>query len=111
MLLDAVLPGSANGLSGGTGTKIDWELARSVVRNGEIGAARSAQGDGPVLSSEALYPMPVILAGGLTPENVAEAVDVVAPWAVDVSGGVELGDGSGKDLEKVRAFVKAAKKL
>ncbi|EKM53517.1 uncharacterized protein PHACADRAFT_259935 [Phanerochaete carnosa HHB-10118-sp] len=114
VLLDAVLPGSANGLSGGTGTKIDWELAQSVVRKGEIGAARSAQDNGPALglhNGEALYPMPVILAGGLTPENVAEAVDVVAPWAVDVSGGVELGDGSGKDLEKVRAFVKAAKKL
>lgn len=114
VLLDAVRPGSANGLSGGTGTKIDWELARSVVRRGEISVVRAAQGDGPVLSlhsSEALYPMPVILAGGLTPENVAEAVNVVAPWAVDVSGGVELEDGSGKDFGKLRAFVNAVKNL
>nr|P25170.1 RecName: Full=Multifunctional tryptophan biosynthesis protein; Includes: RecName: Full=Anthranilate synthase component 2; Short=AS; AltName: Full=Anthranilate synthase, glutamine amidotransferase component; Includes: RecName: Full=Indole-3-glycerol phosphate synthase; Short=IGPS; Includes: RecName: Full=N-(5'-phosphoribosyl)anthranilate isomerase; Short=PRAI [Phanerodontia chrysosporium]CAA39518.1 TrpC [Phanerodontia chrysosporium] len=113
-LLDAVLPGSASALSGGTGTTVDWALARDAVRSGEVRVARSAQGDGPVLSlnsSEALYPMPVILAGGPQPENVSEAVDTVAPWAVDVSGGVELEDGSGKDLEKVRAFVKAAKKL
>ena len=55
--------------------------------------------------------MPIILAGGLTPENVADAVAAVHPWAVDVSGGVEFEGGDGKDLEKVRAFVQAAKGL
>ena len=53
--------------------------------------------------------MPIILAGGLTPENVAQAVVKVKPWAVDVSGGVENDDGRGKDLEKVKTFIRAVK--
>ncbi|KAF8160847.1 anthranilate synthase component II [Crassisporium funariophilum] len=57
------------------------------------------------------YPLPIVLAGGLTPDNVAGAIAHVQPWAVDVSGGVENEDGSGKDLHKVRAFVANAKGL
>ncbi|KAA1470675.1 PRAI-domain-containing protein [Dentipellis sp. KUC8613] len=87
VLLDAaVAPGK---LSGGSGKAVDWDLAREVVQAGEFGVGVDAGGS----------PMPIILAGGLTPENVAEAVERVRPWAVDVSGSVEAAEG-GKDVEK-----------
>ena len=75
---------AASRQGGGTGRRFDWSLAR------ELAAQR-----------------PIILAGGLTPENVAEAVAVARPWAVDVSSGIET-DGV-KSTEKIRAFVAAAK--
>jgi phosphoribosylanthranilate isomerase len=54
-----------------------------------------------------LPPLPrLILAGGLTPENVAERAERVGPWMVDVASGVESEPGR-KDLERVRAFVRA----
>ncbi len=81
-LLDASVKGSY----GGTGKTFDWKLARQVAKLGR----------------------PVILAGGLTPENVAEAVRVAKPWAVDVASGVEKTPGV-KDAQKMRAFVAAAK--
>jgi phosphoribosylanthranilate isomerase len=69
---------------GGTGLSLDWNLAAAVAE---------------------VYP--VWLAGGLTPENVAEAMRIVRPWCVDVSSGVEL-EGI-KDEAKMRAFVKAVR--
>ncbi|HEY5346251.1 MAG TPA: phosphoribosylanthranilate isomerase [Verrucomicrobiae bacterium] len=81
-LLDAY---SKSGL-GGTGEKFNWELAVEAQKFGK----------------------PIFLAGGLTPENVADAVKQVRPFAVDVSSGVESAPGK-KDAAKVRAFIAAAK--
>ena len=86
VLLDAAVPGAY----GGTGTKLDWHALRAEL---------DRVGD--------RLP-PVILAGGLTPGNVAEAVKIVRPWGVDVAGGVESAPGI-KDPAKVAAFVAAAK--
>ena len=69
---------------GGMGARIDWSLAAQVASQ-----------------------RPLVLAGGLHPDNVGEAVRCVRPWAVDVSSGVET-DGS-KDREKIRAFVAAVR--
>src|SRR5436189_6369518 len=71
---------------GGTGESFNWDLA---VQARELGR-------------------PIFLAGGLTPENVGEAVSKVQPHAVDVSSGVEESPGK-KDHAKVRAFVRAVK--
>ncbi|MDZ7701515.1 MAG: phosphoribosylanthranilate isomerase [Halobacteriales archaeon] len=72
--------------AGGTGRRGDWERAAEL---------------------RAAVDVPVVLAGGLTPDNVAAAVDAVAPYAVDVSSGVERAEGR-KDHDAVRAFVAAA---
>jgi phosphoribosylanthranilate isomerase len=79
-----LLDGSAEGF-GGTGQRFDWALA------GQVPGGR-----------------PLVLAGGLTPANVAEAVRAVRPWAVDVASGVESSPGV-KDADKVARFVRAAK--
>ncbi len=71
---------------GGTGEKFNWDLAVEAQKFGK----------------------PIFLAGGLTPQNVAEAVKKVQPFAVDVSSGVESAPGK-KDTTKVRAFIAAAK--
>jgi len=83
-LLDAH---SKSGL-GGTGEKFNWELAKDAQQFGK----------------------PIFLAGGLTPENVADAVRQVQPFGVDVSSGVESAPGK-KDPAKVRAFITAAKSV
>nr|WP_315445767.1 phosphoribosylanthranilate isomerase [uncultured Pseudomonas sp.] len=73
------------GVPGGTGEAFDWSLIPQGLSK------------------------PLILAGGLTPENVADAVARVKPYAVDVSGGVEASKGI-KDHVKVRAFIDAVRK-
>jgi phosphoribosylanthranilate isomerase len=82
-LLDTMIPGTP----GGTGRTFDWELAR--VRRAPAGERQP----------------PLILSGGLTPENVAEAVRTARPYAVDVASGTESAPGR-KDADKVRAFVR-----
>jgi phosphoribosylanthranilate isomerase len=80
LLADAHVPGSY----GGTGERADWGRAAELARRA-----------------------PLILAGGLTPENVAEAIAAVRPLGVDVSSGVER-DGA-KDSAKIEAFLGAAR--
>ncbi len=76
--------------AGGTGRTHDWERTREVVRE---------------------FDVPVVLAGGLVPSNVADAVRAVRPFAVDVASGVERTDEPGrKDHDAVRAFVRRAKR-
>lgn len=77
ILLDAYVPG----VPGGTGERFDWSLIPADL------------------------PMPLILAGGLTPDNVTEAIASVRPYGVDVSGGVEAAKGI-KDAAKVAAFIR-----
>jgi phosphoribosylanthranilate isomerase len=83
VLLDAFSPKAY----GGTGEKVEWDLAADIVRHSKL---------------------PVMLAGGLTPDNVAEAIKEVRPYAVDVSSGVEEKLGV-KDVIKMRDFVAAVK--
>lgn len=77
LLLDAFM----EGVPGGTGQVFDWNI---IPRT---------------------FPKPVVLAGGLSPENVVEAIRQVRPYAVDVSGGVELNKGI-KDAAKIAAFMR-----
>lgn len=63
----------------------------------------------PLPRENVSFPLPIILAGGLNPINVAAAIAKVRPWSVDVSGGVENETGTRKDIEKVKAFIKNAK--
>jgi indole-3-glycerol phosphate synthase/phosphoribosylanthranilate isomerase len=81
LLVDACRPGEY----GGTGHTGNWDLARRLAER-----------------------YPILLAGGLNPDNVAEAVAQVQPWGVDVASGVESSPGK-KDADKVAAFVQAAR--
>jgi len=72
---------------GGAGATFNWELAREAKR---------------------LTDKPIILAGGLTPDNIHDALDAVRPYAVDVSSGVETALGV-KDHAKVKAFIRAVR--
>lgn len=83
LLVDA----SVKDAYGGTGVTADWNGAAELAKN-----------------------YPLLLAGGLTPENVAEAVRQVSPWGVDVASGVESVPGV-KDAGKIEAFVQAVKRL
>jgi len=81
----ALLDSQVEGSYGGTGTTFDWNLAKQVARK-----------------------FPVIIAGGLDPENVSQAITVVSPWGVDVSSGVETG--GVKNVARMTSFIEAVRK-
>jgi len=81
LLVDAVV----KGVYGGSGVTADWSAAAELAKK-----------------------YPLLLAGGLTPENVADAVRQVKPWGVDVASGVESEPGK-KDANKMKAFVQAVR--
>jgi len=84
MVVDAILLDTmVNGKLGGTGSVHDWDLSAEIVRSLKV---------------------PVILAGGLHPGNVAAAIEKVRPYAVDVSSGLET-DGK-KDPQKILSFIR-----
>ena len=85
LLLDT----AAGGKIGGTGVTHDWSVSAEIVESSRV---------------------PVILAGGLNPENVASAIERVKPDGVDANSGLEHEDGR-KDFEKIKAFVGAAQLL
>jgi phosphoribosylanthranilate isomerase len=82
-LVDAAVPGQF----GGTGYLADWGQTAAL-------AAKS----------------PIFLAGGLTPENVADAIRAVRPWGVDVASGIESAPGK-KDAGKMATFVRAVREV
>lgn len=88
ILIDARVVSGQGVVYGGTGARGDWELARVL---GESGVR-------------------IVLSGGLTPENVREAIGYVRPWMVDVASGVEAHKGT-KDADKVRRFIQAARSV
>ena len=83
MLIDAAV----KGVYGGSGVTADWTAAAKLAQQ-----------------------YPLLLAGGLTPENVADAVRQVKPWGVDVASGVESAPGE-KDAGKMIQFVKEVKRV
>lgn len=87
ILLDTAAAAGGTGEIGGTGKEHDWNISKEIVER---------------------VKKPVILAGGLNPENVAKAIELVKPYAVDVSSGVES-EVRKKDAVKVKEFIEAAK--
>jgi phosphoribosylanthranilate isomerase len=76
---------------GGTGKAFEWRKAVPIAEGMRQGGLK------------------LVVAGGLNPDNVAEAIEVLKPWGVDVSSGVEACPGK-KDPDKVRAFVQAVRR-
>jgi phosphoribosylanthranilate isomerase len=92
-LFDTFLLDSGNAQQpGGTGKSFDWVSA------------------GPISESMRKNGLKLVVAGGLSPENVGEAIRILNPWGVDVVSGVEARPGK-KDPEKVRAFVRAVREM
>ena len=88
ILLDTMVKRAAGEQRGGTGKTFDWRVAAEIA---------------------SLYPGPIVLAGGLTPDNVSEAIDIVHPAVVDLASGVESAPGV-KDPARVAAFMREVRK-
>ena len=84
--LICLLDSAVNGAYGGTGTPVNWQVAKVI-------AAKFS----------------VMIAGGLTPDNVGELLQVINPWGVDVSSGVET-DGK-KDMVKIKTFIEVVRRF
>jgi phosphoribosylanthranilate isomerase len=87
-----VLDSGDLGTPGGTGKTFDWDKAVPIAEEMRRAGVN------------------LVVAGGLTPGNVGEAMGILRPWGVDVVSGVEARPGK-KDPEKVRAFVKAVREM
>jgi len=87
IVLDTAL--KETGQVGGTGRPHDWRISKRIVQS---------------------LPLPVILAGGLNPDNIREAIRLVCPYAVDVNSGVSHANGT-KDFRKLKLFIQRAKVL
>jgi phosphoribosylanthranilate isomerase len=88
--IDALLIDSRSPIGhGGTGTRYDWQAAQHIFR-------------------KVAPRLRLIAAGGLNPDNVAEAIRTLAPWGVDVATGVEAAPGR-KDPDRVAAFIRNAR--
>ena len=91
-MISALVIDSGSGTRpGGTGERFDWEDAKVGIM---------------ALGME----VPIVVAGGLTPENVSRAIRILRPWGVDVASGVEARPGK-KDPEKIREFVKTVREM
>lgn len=84
--LICLLDSEVNGTYGGTGTSFNWQAVKAVSEK-----------------------FSVMIAGGLTPENVGELLQVTKPWGVDVSSGVETN--GKKDIDKIKAFIETVRRI
>lgn len=84
-----LLDSKVNGETGGTGLVHDWELSRKI--------------------RDEIYPFPVILAGGIGPENVVKAIHVVSPYAIDVATGVE--QNGVKSARKIKSLLSEVRRV
>ena len=112
MALDQWRSANLNRYSGGraAGLKHAYRYGLNTVNNVFMNTIVSPSPTNPFINTIENVASPIILAGGLTPENINNAVKITSPYGVDVSGGVETAPGQ-KDSQKVVNFIQQAKKM